>query len=65
MVTPGFTIDQLMEIAGLSVANAAHEYCKVNSLGNNAESRVLIFVGPGNNGGDGKSVTTHSRPSNC
>ena len=43
---------QLMELAGLSVASAVHlEYdcCK----------RVLILVGPGNNGGDGLVAARH------
>jgi NAD(P)H-hydrate repair Nnr-like enzyme with NAD(P)H-hydrate epimerase domain len=43
---------QLMELAGLSVASAVHleyERCK----------RVLILVGPGNNGGDGLVAARH------
>jgi NAD(P)H-hydrate epimerase len=43
---------QLMELAGLSVATAVHleyERCK----------RVLIRVGPGNNGGDGLVAARH------
>jgi NAD(P)H-hydrate epimerase len=47
-----FSIDQLMELAGLSVASAVHleyERCK----------RVLILVGPGNNGGDGLVAARH------
>jgi NAD(P)H-hydrate repair Nnr-like enzyme with NAD(P)H-hydrate epimerase domain len=46
-----FTL-QLMELAGLSVASAVHleyERCK----------RVLILVGPGNNGGDGLVAARH------
>ena len=42
----GFSLDQLMELAGLSVATAlASEY--------GPGSRVLVVAGPGNNGGDG------------
>ncbi|CAK9027895.1 Protein phosphatase 2C homolog 2 (PP2C-2) [Durusdinium trenchii] len=46
MSTPGFSVDQLMELAGLSVASAVVEaYPDLR--------RVLILCGPGNNGGDG------------
>ncbi|CAG2178279.1 unnamed protein product, partial [Oppiella nova] len=47
----GFSVDQLMELAGLSVATAiAKSYRTVN--GDNRPT-VLICCGPGNNGGDG------------
>ncbi|KAI1611853.1 YjeF N-terminal domain-containing protein [Exophiala viscosa] len=50
----GFTIDQLMELAGLSVSEAVY---KVHppSKGKN----VLIACGPGNNGGDGLVCARH------
>ena len=48
-----FTLDQLMELAGLSVAQAVHEVyhesCKT----------VLVHCGPGNNGGDGLVAARH------
>lgn len=50
----GFSIDQLMELAGLSVANAvASEYSR------ELFPRVLVFAGPGNNGGDGLVAARH------
>ncbi|CAG8481703.1 11652_t:CDS:10 [Acaulospora morrowiae] len=50
----GFSIDQLMELAGLSVAQAVSKiYDKSNF------SRVLICCGPGNNGGDGLVAARH------
>merc|ERR1711939_93717 len=50
----GFSIDQLMELAGLSVSQAVY---KVHppSEGKN----VLIACGPGNNGGDGLVCARH------
>jgi hypothetical protein len=48
MSTLGFSIDQLMELAGLSVATAAAEEYPLEKF-----PRVLIVCGPGNNGGDG------------
>nr|CAB3222566.1 NAD(P)H-hydrate epimerase-like [Phallusia mammillata] len=52
-----FSVDQLMELAGLSCAHAvAKAYplaeCKPNG-------RVLIVAGPGNNGGDGLVCARH------
>jgi len=53
-VEGGFSIDQLMELAGLSVAAAiAKEYPPENY------SKVLLLCGPGNNGGDGLVAARH------
>jgi len=52
MVTPGFTLDQLMELAGLSVAAAVAKHYP-------DRRRVLCVCGPGNNGGDGIVAARH------
>eukprot|EP00743_Colponemidia_sp_Colp-15_P008726 GILK01009503.1.p1 GENE.GILK01009503.1~~GILK01009503.1.p1 ORF type:complete len:250 (-),score=30.23 GILK01009503.1:118-816(-) len=52
--TVGFSIDQLMELAGLSVASAIYEEFKPDTYG-----KVLIACGPGNNGGDGLVCARH------
>ncbi|MDO8749748.1 MAG: NAD(P)H-hydrate dehydratase [Dehalococcoidia bacterium] len=44
----GVTVDALMEKAGLAVADHA-----IRHLGSPRGARVLVLVGPGNNGGDG------------
>ncbi|CAJ1427122.1 unnamed protein product, partial [Effrenium voratum] len=55
MSTPGFSVDQLMELAGLSVASAVADAYP-------AAKQVLIVAGPGNNGGDGLVAARHLRP---
>ncbi|CAH1404140.1 unnamed protein product [Nezara viridula] len=49
-----FSVDQLMELAGLSCANAIVE-CYPN------QKKVLVCCGPGNNGGDGLVCARHLR----
>ena len=55
MASPGFSVDQLMELAGLAVATAVHEEHGRTAL------RVLVACGPGNNGGDGLVAARHLR----
>ncbi|KAK3023261.1 hypothetical protein RJ639_044427 [Escallonia herrerae] len=50
----GFSVDQLMELAGLSVAAAIAEVYRPSEY-----SRVLAICGPGNNGGDGLVAARH------
>ena len=50
----GVSTDTLMENAGLAVAQAAR-----GMLGSVAGSRVLVLVGPGNNGADGLVTARH------
>lgn len=50
----GWSIDQLMELAGLSCAQAIEKVYKKESY-----SRVLVCCGPGNNGGDGLVAARH------
>ncbi|KAH0703361.1 pyridoxine/pyridoxamine 5'-phosphate oxidase 1, chloroplastic-like isoform X5 [Solanum tuberosum] len=50
----GFTVDQLMELAGLSVASAIGEVYSPSEY-----THVLVICGPGNNGGDGLVAARH------
>ncbi len=66
MSVPGFSIDQLMELAGYSVADAVLDYfshyLSTNSQGcsmDHNSKNVAIFCGPGNNGGDGLVAARH------
>ncbi|RWS15834.1 yjeF N-terminal domain-containing protein-like protein [Dinothrombium tinctorium] len=54
----GFSVDQLMELAGLSVATAVFKSYPLTNLANN---KVLVCCGPGNNGGDGLVAARHLR----
>ncbi|KAI0521063.1 YjeF N-terminal domain-containing protein [Xylaria bambusicola] len=56
MSTGAFSIDQLMELAGLSVSQVVH-HVHPPSKGN----RILVACGPGNNGGDGLVAARHLR----
>ncbi|KAG7196018.1 uncharacterized protein KQ657_000025 [Scheffersomyces spartinae] len=56
MSTGAFSIDQLMELAGLAVAKAIYkQYPPV--AGN--KNDVVFLIGPGNNGGDGLVAARH------
>lgn len=48
----GFSLDQLMELAGLSVASALQRLIQ-------PPASILIICGPGNNGGDGLVAARH------
>ncbi|KAJ1554758.1 hypothetical protein HK096_001900 [Nowakowskiella sp. JEL0078] len=50
----GYSIDQLMELAGFSVAQALTKI-----YGQKNYKRVLVCAGPGNNGGDGLVAARH------
>lgn len=55
-----YTLEQLMELAGLSVAEAAFTMLQGND--NNTrkkKKRILVICGPGNNGGDGLVAARH------
>lgn len=56
MSTPGFSLEQLMELAGLSVAEAVYQVLPP-SLEN--KPKILLVCGPGNNGGDGLVAARH------
>ncbi len=53
-IAAGATVEQLMEQAGLAVAQEAWL-----SLGVVEGRRILVLVGPGNNGGDGLVAAAH------
>ena len=63
----GYTLEQLMELAGLSCAGIIYDcvinkYIKLpnyNNSNNNDKIKVLILCGPGNNGGDGLVCARH------
>ena len=52
----GFTLEQLMELAGLSVAQAVLKEFPYSEA---RKSQVLVLAGPGNNGGDGLVCARH------
>lgn len=53
-----FSVDQLMELAGLSCATAVAKSYPIHKLVTKA---VLIVCGPGNNGGDGLVCARHMK----
>lgn len=53
----GYTLEQLMELAGLSVAEAV--YASLPPKSTTTKRRILIVCGPGNNGGDGLVAARH------
>ncbi|XP_039977384.1 NAD(P)H-hydrate epimerase [Xiphias gladius] len=54
----GFSVDQLMELAGLSCATAITRAYPLTSLVK-ARPSLLVICGPGNNGGDGLVCARH------
>jgi len=54
MSTPGFSLEQLMELAGLAVAEAVYQ-----GVPNQQPRKILLVCGPGNNGGDGLVAARH------
>ncbi|ODM15540.1 NAD(P)H-hydrate epimerase [Aspergillus cristatus] len=50
----GWSLDQLMELAGLSVSQAVYRVHPLSSGKN-----ILVVCGPGNNGGDGLVAARH------
>ncbi|KAF2673082.1 YjeF N-terminal domain-like protein [Microthyrium microscopicum] len=54
MDSGGFSLDQLMELAGLSVSQAVYKLHPPSK-----GDRVLVACGPGNNGGDGLVAARH------
>ena len=55
MSSGAFSLDQLMELAGLSVASAVYKQYPPTP----AKNKLLVLVGPGNNGGDGLVASRH------
>jgi len=57
----GFTLEQLMELAGLSVAASIFDAYPpaAFSLSQRKKPAVLVICGPGNNGGDGLVASRH------
>ncbi|KAI1112100.1 YjeF N-terminal domain-containing protein [Nemania sp. NC0429] len=56
MSTGAFSIDQLMELAGLAVSQVVYHVHPPSRGG-----RILVACGPGNNGGDGLVAARHLR----
>ncbi|KAF3985544.1 hypothetical protein FT663_05031 [Candidozyma haemuli var. vulneris] len=58
MSSGAYSIDQLMELAGLAVAKAIYKQFPPQPS-TPAAPKVLVLVGPGNNGGDGLVCARH------
>lgn len=56
LFSTGYTLEQLMELAGLAVAEAVYD---VSPPCTEQKQRALIVCGPGNNGGDGLVAGRH------
>nr|XP_046909207.1 NAD(P)H-hydrate epimerase-like isoform X1 [Dermatophagoides farinae] len=53
-----FSVDQLMELAGLSVASAIYKSGSLDPI-YKPPGQILVVCGPGNNGGDGLVAARH------
>ena len=58
MSTPGFSLEQLMELAGLAVAEAVYQGVPPPKA-QEPPRKILFVCGPGNNGGDGLVAARH------
>lgn len=56
MSTPGYCLEQLMELAGLAVAEAVYQGIPPTV---EKKRKILLICGPGNNGGDGLVAARH------
>jgi NAD(P)H-hydrate epimerase len=56
MSQPGFSLEQLMELAGLAVAETVYQVVPSSP---SKKARILLICGPGNNGGDGLVAARH------
>ena len=54
----GFTLQQLMELAGFSVAQAVTRHFPLAKV-SGEKTNVFVIAGPGNNGGDGLVAARH------
>ena len=61
MAVPGFSLEQLMELAGLAVAEAVYAVVPPldTPIDGRARKKILLVCGPGNNGGDGLVAARH------
>jgi NAD(P)H-hydrate epimerase len=60
MSTPGYSLEQLMELAGLAVAEAIYQTIPPPPASDPTRRRKILFIcGPGNNGGDGLVAARH------
>lgn len=61
MSSPGFSLEQLMELAGLAVAEAAYQVLTETTEQRQDRVGIVVVCGPGNNGGDGLVAARHLR----